>query len=93
MLLAVPGSRLKGRLGSLEPGLAQADGDREAPRRRAKEHGADRSLEIHETKGHWEDDARVKIKVAAEALPIFRFVALKRRSKKDGGGWSEEAFG
>lgn len=53
---------------------------------------ADRSLEIHETKGHWEDDARVKIKVAAETLPVLRFVALKRRPMKDGGGWAEEVF-
>ena len=54
---------------------------------------ADRSLEVHETKGHWEDDARVKIKVAQEAYPILRFVALKRLPKKDGGGWAEEMFG
>lgn len=34
-------------------------------------------LEIHEVKGHWEDDARVKIKVAAAIFP-FRFVAITR---------------
>lgn len=38
---------------------------------------ADLVFEIHEVKGHWEDDARVKIKVAAEKFPI-RFVAVTR---------------
>ncbi len=37
----------------------------------------DNSLEIHETKGHWEDDARVKIKAAAEIFPL-KFVAVRR---------------
>jgi hypothetical protein len=37
---------------------------------------ADTSLEIHETKGHWEDDARVKIKVAADKFP-FKFKAIQ----------------
>ena len=48
-------------------------------------------MECHEVKGHWQDDARVKIKVAAELYP-FRFVAVKVRTKKDGGGWAVEAF-
>lgn len=48
---------------------------------------ADNSLECHEVKGHWEDDARVKIKVAASLYP-FRFIAVK----KDRGGFSEEVF-
>jgi hypothetical protein len=48
-------------------------------------------LEMHEVKGFWTDDARVKIKVAAELYPM-RFKAVKARAKKDGGGWSEEAF-
>ena len=52
---------------------------------------ADGAMEIHEVKGHWQDDARVKIKVAAEQYP-FRFVAVKARAKKDGGGFSEEEF-
>jgi hypothetical protein len=33
-------------------------------------------IEIHEFKGHWEDDARVKIKVAAELFPEFLFVGV-----------------
>lgn len=35
-------------------------------------------FEIHEIKGHWEDDARVKFKVAAEQYPWFRFKAIQR---------------
>jgi hypothetical protein len=44
-------------------------------------------LEAHEVKGFWQDDARVKIKVAASMYP-FRFVAVK----KEGGGWRMEEF-
>jgi hypothetical protein len=52
----------------------------------------DGQIEVHETKGFWTDDARVKIKVAADMYP-FKFVAIKARAKKDGGGWAEEIFG
>lgn len=52
---------------------------------------ADLTLEIHEVKGHWEDDARCKIKVAAALFP-FRFVAATKKRKKDGGGWAFEDF-
>ena len=45
-------------------------------------------LEIHETKGHWEDDARVKIKVAAEMFPEFKFVAVQHKK----GIWIYETF-
>lgn len=48
-------------------------------------------MEVHETKGFWVDDARVKIKVAAEMYP-FKFVAVKKRAKRDGGGWEFENF-
>jgi hypothetical protein len=48
-------------------------------------------MELHEVKGHWQDDARVKIKVAADQYP-FAFVAVKPRAKKDGGGWVYEDF-
>lgn len=48
-------------------------------------------LEVHEVKAFWADDARVKIKVAAEKFP-FRFVAIRKRAKKDGGGWAVEEF-
>lgn len=49
------------------------------------------TLEAHEVKGHWQDDARVKIKVAAELYPI-RFVAVTAKPKRDGGGWAMEDF-
>jgi len=52
---------------------------------------ADGVMECHEVKGHWQDDARVKIKVAAALYP-FRFIAVKRQAKRDGGGFSVEAF-
>lgn len=52
---------------------------------------ADGQMEIHETKGFWTDDARVKIKVAAELYP-FRFFAIKKKAIKSGGGWEVEAF-
>lgn len=49
-------------------------------------------MEMHEVKGHWLDDSRAKIKIAAALFP-FRFVAVKARPKRDGGGFSEEVFG
>jgi hypothetical protein len=48
-------------------------------------------LELHEVKGFWQDDARVKIKVAAALYP-FRFLAVTARAKKNGGGWEREEF-
>lgn len=48
-------------------------------------------LECHEVKGFWTDDARVKIKVAAEQYP-FRFIAFKAIAKNRGGGWIREEF-
>jgi hypothetical protein len=44
-------------------------------------------LELHECKGFWQDDARVKIKVAAALYP-FRFIAVKKKGK----GWEREDF-
>jgi hypothetical protein len=44
-------------------------------------------LEMHEVKGFWQDDARVKIKVAASLYP-FKFIAVTRRK----GGWAREEF-
>lgn len=46
-------------------------------------------LEVHEVKGHWTDDARVKIKVAAAQYP-FRFIALKK--SRESAGWQIEEF-
>lgn len=48
-------------------------------------------LEAHEVKGFWEDDARVKIKVAASLYP-FRFMAVTVRGRKLGNGWDVETF-
>lgn len=52
---------------------------------------ADGVMEMHEVKGFWTDDARVKIKVAADQYP-FRFFAFRAEAKKRGGGWVREAF-
>lgn len=48
-------------------------------------------IEVHEVKGHWEDDALVKIKVAAELFP-FRFLAVQKIAQKAGGGWTIREF-
>lgn len=47
---------------------------------------ADGVLEMHEIKGFMTDDAAVKLKVAADMYP-FRFLLVRARSKKNGGGW------
>jgi len=52
---------------------------------------ADGTLEAHEVKGYWQDDAKVKIKVASSMYPI-RFVAVYARPKREGGGWRVEEF-
>ena len=44
-------------------------------------------LEAHEVKGFWQDDARVKIKVAAEMYPI-QFIGVTQKS----GIWEYENF-
>lgn len=53
---------------------------------------SDGVLELREVKGFWRDDARVKIKNAAYLFPIFRFVAVTKVRKRDGGGWRREEF-
>lgn len=52
---------------------------------------SDHVIECHEVKGFWRDDARAKIKIAAEMYP-FRFKAVKALAKKHGGGWAVEDF-
>ena len=61
---------------------------------------ADGTIEFHEVKacrsnGDYlcEDDAKVKIKVAAALYPIFSFVLCGKLPKKTGGGWRFEAVG
>ena len=48
-------------------------------------------MEMHEVKGYWMDDARAKIKIAAELYP-FRFFAIKKGTRKSGGDWLIENF-
>ena len=48
-------------------------------------------LECHEVKGFWRDDARAKIKIAADLYP-FKFIAAKPIAKRCGGGWEIECF-
>ena len=50
---------------------------------------AENTIELHEVKGHWEDDARVKWKVAAEQYPWFKFVAVMRVRRE----WKIEVYG
>jgi hypothetical protein len=46
-------------------------------------HMADGSFEHHEVKGgHWEDDARVKIKVAARIFPEYKFVVAREKDRQ-----------
>lgn len=52
---------------------------------------ADGALECHEVKGFWQDDARVKIKVAADLYPM-QFIAVQALPKSKGGGWKVERF-
>ena len=50
----------------------------------------DGSTGFHETKGFWRDDARAKIKIAAELFPWWFFVAVTWEAKaKD---WKFEKF-
>lgn len=49
------------------------------------------ALEAHEVKGYWEDDARAKIKIAADMYPL-QFIAVQVLPKKAGGGWKIEEF-
>ena len=48
-------------------------------------------LEAHEVKGFWQDDARAKIKIAADMYPL-QFIAVQKELKKNGGGWKTEEF-
>lgn len=53
----------------------------------------DGGLEIHETKGGYvTDKGQLKIRLCAEALPVFRMFKMSKLSKKDGGGWKKEEF-
>jgi len=45
-------------------------------------------MELHEVKGFWREDARVKIKVAAHQYPWFKFIAVQKKK----GAWKKEEF-
>lgn len=49
---------------------------------------ADGLIEVHEVKGYWREDARIKIKVASEHFP-FRFIAVRLLRP---GVWEYEKF-
>lgn len=49
---------------------------------------ADGAMQMHEVKGYWQDDARAKIKIAADLYPM-EFIAIK---KGKGGMWDLEEF-
>lgn len=51
-------------------------------------------LEVHEVKGRWMEDARVKIKVAAAMYPIFKFIAVMKVNGTNGRDptWTVEEF-
>lgn len=51
----------------------------------------DGSIGFHETKGFWRDDARAKIKMAAEQFPEWFFVAVQWDRKTE--EWTFERFG
>ena len=46
------------------------------------------SIQFHEVKGFWRDDARVKLKVAATQFQEFQFVAVQLKK----GDWVFEEF-
>ncbi|PQH12734.1 DUF1064 domain-containing protein [Raoultella ornithinolytica] len=52
---------------------------------------ANGQMEMHEVKGYWTDDARVKTKVAADQYP-FRVIGITKLPGKAGGGWKVEEF-
>lgn len=52
---------------------------------------ADGTIEVHEVKGHWEGDAKLKVRVAADRFP-FRFLAIQTVPKSRGGGWQSIDF-
>lgn len=50
---------------------------------------SDNELQVHEVKGHWEDDALVKIKVASDMYP-FLFKSVHWNSKNN--AWDFREF-
>lgn len=52
---------------------------------------ADGTVEFHDAKGFFREDAKIKMRVAADKFP-FRFLAVRRLTRRQGGGWAEEVF-
>ena len=52
----------------------------------------DGALEFCEVKGFWREAARLRIRVAADLYPFWKFYAVRKIKKKDGGGWDIEGF-
>lgn len=52
---------------------------------------ANGELEQHEVKGFWQDDAKVKIKVAADLYP-FRFIVIKKGNSGKLLTWSSDVI-
>jgi hypothetical protein len=50
-------------------------------------------LALVECKGFWRDDAKAKLRVAAERYPNFRWKAFRKLPKSQGGLWQMERFG
>lgn len=54
---------------------------------------ANGEIELHETKGHWREAARLRIKMAADLHPEFRFVAIQKGKRKlNEPRWKTEEF-
>ena len=53
----------------------------------------DMTIAIHETKGEYTSEkGQMKIKLAAKAMPWFRFYKCIKVAEKNGGGWKIEDF-
>ena len=52
---------------------------------------SDGTVEFHEVKGFWKDDAKAKIKMAAAIFPA-RFVAAVPKIRKAGTTWTYTEF-
>lgn len=53
----------------------------------------DMTIAIHETKGEYTSEkGQMKIKLAAEAMPWFKFFKCIKLAEKNGGGWKIEDF-
>ena len=52
-------------------------------------------IQLHEVKGSrrvFADDAKVKVKMAAQKFPYFEVFVVYPKPMKDGGGWEYEAY-